>query len=165
MYANANVEPYIGRKITIELEIARDDGSDEYASYIFCCTDRTDTDLYGSTCVAYNDDSFKYNIGDTVEIIGEVVGLATNVDNENYICLYADDLTITKKAPETKEDFIASCQEFDYKAIARNPDQYIGQRFKVNVEIFDTFSGAWYADYDTYYKAYTDDGSAYILII
>ena len=57
----------------------------------------------------------------------------------------------------SKEDFIASCREFNYKTIARNPDEYIGQNFAVDVKIFQTANGKWYTDYDVYYKAYTND--------
>ena len=64
----------------------------------------------------------------------------------------------TEAVPEiSEEDFKASCQPFDYKTIARNPDDYIGQNFVVDVKIFQTTNGAWYSDYDVYYKAYTND--------
>lgn len=57
----------------------------------------------------------------------------------------------------SEEDFKASCQEFDYKTIARNPDDYVGQNFVVDVKIFQVLNGKWYSDYDVYYKAYTND--------
>lgn len=57
----------------------------------------------------------------------------------------------------SEEEFKSSCQAFDYKTIARNPNDYIGQNFVVDVKVFQSASGKWYSDYDTYYKAYTND--------
>lgn len=57
----------------------------------------------------------------------------------------------------SEEEFKASCQPFDYKTIARNPDDYIGQNFVVDVKVFQTANGKWYSDYDVYYKVYTND--------
>lgn len=56
----------------------------------------------------------------------------------------------------SKEEFISQCEELDYKAISRNPDDFIGKKFKVNVQIFSA-SDSWSTG--KYYKAYTDDGS------
>ena len=64
----------------------------------------------------------------------------------------------TPTIPEmSEEEFKASCQEFNYKTIARNPDDYIGQNFVVDVSISQTINGEWYSGYDVYYKAYTND--------
>lgn len=64
----------------------------------------------------------------------------------------------TETVPQiSEEEFKASCQPFNYKTIARNPDDYIGQNFVVDVKIFQTTNGKWYSDYDVYYKAYTND--------
>ena len=65
---------------------------------------------------------------------------------------------ITPEEPVISEDdFKASCQQFNYKTIARNPDDYIGQNFVVDVKISQKVNGKWYSDYDIYYKAYTND--------
>lgn len=70
----------------------------------------------------------------------------------------AETNTETETIPAiSEEEFKASCQEFNYKTIARNPDDYIGQNFVVDVKIFQTANGAWYSGYDVYYKAYTND--------
>lgn len=61
----------------------------------------------------------------------------------------------TTKPQMNESDFKSSCQEFNYKTIARNPDAYIGQNFKVNVKIFSTANGGLFAGYDKYYKAFT----------
>ena len=64
----------------------------------------------------------------------------------------------TKKSEEQmQKEFIDSCQEFDYKKIARNPDDYIGQNFKVTVQIYSKSEGGLFTE--SYMKAYTDDGS------
>ena len=71
------------------------------------------------------------------------------------------DNKIKEKSTEKNErkKFIDSCQEFDYKKIARNPDDYIGQNFKVTVQIFSKSEDSMFSD--AYMKAYTDDGSGY----
>ena len=64
----------------------------------------------------------------------------------------------TKKSEEQmQKEFIDSCQEFDYKKIARNPDDYIGQNFKVTVQIYSKSECGLFTE--SYMKAYTDDGS------
>lgn len=35
----------------------------------------------------------------------------------------------------SEDDFKSSCQQFSYKTIARNPDDYIGQNFVVDVKV------------------------------
>lgn len=71
----------------------------------------------------------------------------------------------TKKPTEnpipkmSEEDFKKSCKVFNYKTIARNPDQHIGENFKLTVQVFDTTSPSWYEDYNACYKVYTDDGT------
>lgn len=89
----------------------------------------------------------------------------TKEENSN-----TDKETDSKKETETEqqdtqtaEEFKASCQELDYKTIARNPDDYVGQNFKVTVQIYSVASAEWYDSYNCYYKAYTDDGSKWYI--
>lgn len=66
--------------------------------------------------------------------------------------------TAEKKETENSEEkFKKSCQKFDYKKIARNPDEYMGQNFKVTVQIYSVSEGSLFTE--AYMKAYTDDGS------
>ena len=62
-------------------------------------------------------------------------------------------------AKADRKAFIDSCEEFDYKKIARNPDDYIGKNFKVTVQIYSKSEGGLFTE--SYMKAYTDDGSGY----
>lgn len=55
---------------------------------------------------------------------------------------------------ETKEDFIASCQEISYKTLARNPEDYIGERITLTVRIEQILQGGWFDD-NEYYRVYT----------
>lgn len=71
-------------------------------------------------------------------------------ENEN-----SESGTATEVSPD---EYKAQCQELNYNELMRNPDQYIGQKFKVTVQIFSA-SEKWSTG--TYYKAYTDDGSGY----
>ena len=58
----------------------------------------------------------------------------------------------------TPEELKSDCEEFNYKDVMRNPDDYIGKKFKVTAEI-STVSDSWGAKY---YKVYDDaDGSGY----
>ncbi len=63
----------------------------------------------------------------------------------------------TEKNTDSEKDFKKSCQKFNYKKIARNPDDYIGQNFKVTVQIYSISEGGLFTQ--AYMKAYTDDGS------
>ena len=66
-------------------------------------------------------------------------------------------IPIKKEEPTVSADeYKAECEDLDYKAVMRNPDDYIGKKFKVTVEIFSA-SENW--DNGVYYKAYADDGS------
>ena len=70
--------------------------------------------------------------------------------------------TENKEGASAKADckaFIDSCEKFDYKKIARNPDDYIGKNFKVTVQIYSKSEGGLFTE--SYMKAYTDDGSGY----
>ena len=70
--------------------------------------------------------------------------------------------TENKEVSSAKADrkaFIESCEKFDYKKIARNPDDYIGKNFKVTVQIYSKSEGGLFTE--SYMKAYTDDGSGY----
>ena len=62
-----------------------------------------------------------------------------------------------KEAENSEEKFKKSCQKFDYKKIARNPDEYMGQNFKVTVQIYSVSEGSLFTE--AYMKVYTDDGS------
>ena len=57
---------------------------------------------------------------------------------------------------ETKEEFITSCQEYQYKVLARNPDDYIGSRIVVDVKITQILQGGLF-DSGEYYRVYTND--------
>ena len=54
------------------------------------------------------------------------------------------------------DEYKAQCQEVNYNDVMRSPDQYVGQKFKITVQIFSA-SSKWTTG--TYYKAYTDNGS------
>lgn len=60
---------------------------------------------------------------------------------------------------DERKEFIDSCEKFNYKKIARNPDDYIGKNFKVTVQIYSKSEGGLFTE--SYMKAYTDDGSGY----
>lgn len=61
-----------------------------------------------------------------------------------------------EKIMESKEDFINSCQEYSYKDLARNPDDYIGSRIVLEVKIEQIVQGG-FLDNNEYYRVYTND--------
>lgn len=61
-----------------------------------------------------------------------------------------------EKIIESKEDFINSCQEYSYKDLARNPDDYIGCRIVLEVKIEQIVQGG-FLDNNEYYRVYTND--------
>ena len=48
-----------------------------------------------------------------------------------------------KSDADLKQEFMESCLEFNYKKIARNPDDYVGQNFKVTVHVFSISEETW----------------------
>lgn len=57
---------------------------------------------------------------------------------------------------ETKEEFIASCQQISYKALLRNPENYIGQRIVITAKIQQVLQGGLFDD-GQYYRVQTDN--------
>lgn len=55
--------------------------------------------------------------------------------------------TTEKPQPEvpeiSMEEYIAACQEYNYKDILRNPSDYVGQKVKVVVEISSVHEATW----------------------
>lgn len=58
--------------------------------------------------------------------------------------------------PETKEDFIASCEPIEYKTLARYPDDNIGKRIVLTVKVSQIMQGGLF-DSSEYYRVYTDE--------
>lgn len=86
----------------------------------------------------------------------ETVSQEKSDDKSNNESKKEDSSESTEEPQLSRDDYIAQCQEVDYNDIMRNPDQYVGQKYKITVQIFSA-SEKWSAG--TYYKAYTDDGS------
>ena len=57
----------------------------------------------------------------------------------------------------TKEQFIASCKDIDYKEMARNPEKFIGQNFKFRAYVFSAREGGFLIGYQKYYISYAYD--------
>lgn len=67
--------------------------------------------------------------------------------------------TTTEAVDPEKEKalFIESCSEIDYKALAREPDKYIGQNFKATVYISSSREGTFLSGHQKYYITYLFD--------
>lgn len=59
----------------------------------------------------------------------------------------------------SEDDFKKSCNEFEYKKYARNPEKYTGNPVKVKAQVLQVVKGSFGDGYDHYYKVFTDDGS------
>lgn len=57
---------------------------------------------------------------------------------------------------ETEEEYKASCQEYNYKDVLRNPDDYVGQRIVIEMEISSVHSEDIFTPVK-YYFGYTKD--------
>lgn len=120
-----------------------------FCSLVGSCGNDDKEENSSESTIQESDDN---NDANSAETEPDYVAASENVDSAT------DELDVQDSTPAmSKEDFIASCQEFNYKTIARNPDEYTGQNFVVDVKIFQTANGKWYTEYDTYYKAYTND--------
>lgn len=64
--------------------------------------------------------------------------------------------TPTPSAEEIKQTFIESCNEYSYKTLARNPDDYIGERIVLTVKVEQILQGGLF-DSNEYYRVYTND--------
>ena len=61
-----------------------------------------------------------------------------------------------KQVSETMEEYKASCQEYNYKDVLRNPENYIGQRVKITAKVYSVHDKSWLNPVK-YYFAYTND--------
>lgn len=52
---------------------------------------------------------------------------------------------------ESEEEYRASCEEYAYKDVLRNPEQYIGKRVKVTVKISSVHEASWLNDTKYYF--------------
>ena len=64
--------------------------------------------------------------------------------------------TVSTTPTESKDEFIASCQQIPYKDLLRNPDDYIGQRIVITAKVQQVVQGGW-LDNNEYYRVQTDN--------
>lgn len=74
---------------------------------------------------------------------------------------------ITTESPKTlkkeRKEYISSCKSYNYKDIARYPDDYIGSKIKITVRISQKMTDDWFDD-GQYYVCHSDnDGSGYYI--
>lgn len=66
------------------------------------------------------------------------------------------EVTDKETIEETEEEYKASCVEYKYKDVLRNPGDYIGKRIKVTAKISSVHEASWMND-TKYYFAYSND--------
>ena len=124
-----------------------------------------------------SDSSNSSNVEESTQIVSEIESESENEadtkndskeDSKSESAEKKEDKEDKKESSKPKKDksekairkeFIDSCEELNYKKIARNPDDYLGKNLKVNVQISSISEETWLTD--SYMKAYTDDGSGY----
>lgn len=62
--------------------------------------------------------------------------------------------TPTLTPEETEEEYKASCEEYKYKDVLRNPENYVGKRVKITVKISSVHEKSW-LNSTKYYMAYS----------
>lgn len=88
-----------------------------------------------------------------------------NVNNTNVeeTIVQKEETTVQNEETQTvsisKEDFINSCTEVNFKDISRNPENYIGQNFDVIVYVLSAREGGFFTGYQKYYTCYYYDQS------
>ena len=63
-------------------------------------------------------------------IILIVIAFSVSIPNDKN-----DGLSDEKVLEESEEEYKESCEEYDYKTVLRNPDDYVGKRVKITVKI------------------------------
>lgn len=102
-------------------------------------------------------DTDSESVENTQQIVSTESTPSTEKSNDSQKKKVKKETSEKKKAEDPEKKFKKSCQKFNYKKIARNPDEYIGQNFKVTVQIYSVSEGGLFTE--AYMKAYTDDGS------
>lgn len=133
--------------LTVDIKAPKKYSSQSYLNYLSCVL------FYDRFCGLSSDNSDKDSSKSTKQ---ETVSQEKSYDKSNNESKKEDSSESTEEPQLSRDDYIAQCQEVDYNDIMRNPDQYVGQKYKITVQIFSA-SEKWSAG--TYYKAYTDDGS------
>ena len=108
-------------------------------------------------------------------VIGAISGLSQNnstaSENEPSETPSSSEVqvggNISETPEETKEEYIASCEEIDYKSLARNPEQYEGKRLKVKIEVAQIMTpgllkSGGYRGYEDYDFDIMDDSQTYL---
>lgn len=77
--------------------------------------------------------------------------------SDNSTTTTTEETTIVTEATINIDEFIESCSEINYKDIARNPDDYVGQNFYAVVYIGSARQGGLFTGYQKYYISYVFD--------
>lgn len=82
--------------------------------------------------------------------------------DEIYVEAESESTEVVVPLPtETEEEYKASCQEYAYKDVLRNPENYVGQRIKITVEIESVHEASWMNDTKYYFARSDNDANGY----
>lgn len=86
---------------------------------------------------------------------------STLKDNSSEMPTVTQTVTLTPTPAMSAEEEMKSIKEqaieLDYKTVFRNPNEYIGKYFVVDVKILTVENGSWLSGYEKAYKSYTND--------
>lgn len=69
---------------------------------------------------------------------------------------------IEEPPTETMEEYKSSCQEINYKDVLRNPDNFIGQRVKIEIKVSSVHEASWLNNTKYYFgNSYNNDYEEY----
>lgn len=100
--------------------------------------------------------AFNAGKGNNTDDTSQEVSATVSNDNETDNSVQTEKESKEQISEESKEDFIASCEEFDYKTLARTPDDYKGKHIKLTVKVSQIMQGG-FLDKGEYYRTYTND--------
>lgn len=107
-----------------------------------------------------------------IGVLGNLLGETENTSSsgstgETSSVVQTGGNAVSEQPKETKEEYIASCQEIDYKTLARSPEEYTGKRIKVKIEVSQVLSSGFlksggYRGYEDYEFNVMEDGSTFM---
>lgn len=71
-----------------------------------------------------------------------------NIEDVKNVIESAEEETTSQ---ETEDEYKASCEEFKYKDVLRNPNDYVGKRIKISIEISSVHEASWLNDTKYYF--------------
>ena len=116
-------------------------------------SDTTETNTYVSETIKESDSVEIVENKKDVPVAENIVEYEINQETGEKVEL--NNIPPETEPQESEFDYRASCMEYKYKDVLRNPSDYVGQRVKVTVRISSVHEDSWMND-GKYYFAYSE---------